>query len=76
VGGLVLAVAILGAVCGVGSAALYEADAISSNTSANLGLASLALTASSVAVGFAIRRRASLARDGMFVGLALPVVLN
>jgi hypothetical protein len=70
VGRLVLALAILGVILGVAALGPYEIDAISANTSANLGLVSLAATAIAVVGGFAMRHRWRAARDGMYVGLA------
>jgi uncharacterized membrane protein (UPF0136 family) len=69
-GWLLLAVAILSAISGVASAALYEVDAISANTSANVGIVSLGAAATASLVGFAARSRWRHAREGMFVGLA------
>jgi hypothetical protein len=68
-GWVVLVVAIGSGLTGLTSAALYEPDAISSDTSADIGLLSLGGALASVAVGFPLRR-VRLARDGMFVGLA------
>jgi hypothetical protein len=51
------------------AAALYELDAISSETSAGLGLVSLGAAVASLVAGFPFRPRIRLARDGMFVGL-------
>jgi uncharacterized membrane protein (UPF0136 family) len=70
VGFVVLAVAIFSGICGVAFAALYEVDAISSNTSANVGIVSLGAAGTAVLSGFATRRRWRAAREGMFVGLA------
>jgi hypothetical protein len=70
VGFVVLAVAILSGICGVAFAALYGVDAISANTSANVGIVSLGAAATAVLSGFATRRRWRAAREGMFVGLA------
>jgi hypothetical protein len=65
-----LGVAILSALSGFGAFALYEAEAISSNTSANFGLVSLGSALAVAVIGFGIRRRVRLAREAMFVGLA------
>jgi hypothetical protein len=69
-GWVVLAVAIGSGLVGLTGAALYELDAISSDTAADLGLVSLGGALAAVAAGFPLRRRVRLARDGMFVGLA------
>lgn len=70
-GRIVLAVAIAGVAAGLASFALYEGlGVISSDTSADLGLVSLGAAAAAVIVGFALRTRVRLARDGMVVGLA------
>jgi hypothetical protein len=69
-GWVVLVVAIGSGLTGLTGAALYELNAISSDTSADIGLLSLGGALASVAVGFPLRRRVRLARDGMFVGLA------
>jgi hypothetical protein len=71
VGRVVLALAIVGGIAGLASFVLYEGlDVISSNTSVELGLVSLGAAGGAAILGFALRRRAALARDGMFVGLA------
>jgi len=69
-GRIVLGVAIASALLGLGSFALDEADSISPNSSADLGLASLGSAAAAALVGFGMRRRIRLAREAMFVGLA------
>lgn len=65
-----LAVAILGAVLGIGFAGLDQIGAVSSNTAANLGLVSLGCAVVATLVGRSIRHRARLANEGMYVGLA------
>ena len=70
-GRIVLGLGIAGGAAGLASFALYEwLGVISSNTSADLALVSLGAAAAAVVVGFGLRDRARLARDGMFVGLA------
>jgi hypothetical protein len=71
VGWIVLGVALAGVAAGLASFALYEGlGVITSDTSADMALVSLGGAAAAVMIGFALRRRARLARDGMFVGLA------
>ena len=69
-GRIMLGVAILSALSGFSAFALYEAEAISSDTSANFALVSLGATFAIAVIGFGIRRRVPLARESMFVGLA------
>jgi hypothetical protein len=70
-GRIVLGLAIAGSAAGLASFALYEGlGVITSDTSADMGLVSVGAAAGAVMLGFALRRRADLARDGMFVGLA------
>jgi hypothetical protein len=69
-GRIVLVIAIASGLVGLGSAGLYELDAISSDTSAEMGLFSIGAAAAAVVAGFPLRRRGGRARDGMFVGLA------
>jgi hypothetical protein len=69
-GRVLVAVGILSALFGLAAEALYAANAISSDTSADLGLVSLGSAAIAAILGFALRRRIRLAREGMFVGLA------
>jgi hypothetical protein len=69
-GQIVLVVAIGVGLAGVAAVALSEAGAISSDTSADIVVVSLAATVAIVVVGFVLRRRFRVARDGMFVGLA------
>jgi hypothetical protein len=68
-GWVVLVVAIGSGLTGLAGVALYELDAISSGTSADMGLLSLGGALASVALGFPLRRLRP-ARGGMFVGLA------
>lgn len=70
VGTVLVGVAILGAVCGVASVVPYEGDAISSDTLAELGVASLYTALAVTLIGFLLRKRVSRARDAMFVALA------
>lgn len=71
IGRIVLAVAIVGGAAGLASFALYEwLDVISSDTSVDMSLVSVLAAAAAVILGFALRKRARSARDGMFVGLA------
>jgi hypothetical protein len=70
-GRIVLGLAIVGGAAGLASFALYEGlGVITTDTSVDMSLVSLGATAGAVLLGFALRRRAKLARDGMFVGLA------
>lgn len=70
-GRVVLGLAVVAGVASLASFGLYEwLGVISSDTSVELGLVSLGGAAGAVILGFALRRRAALARDGMFVGLA------
>lgn len=70
-GRVVLGLAVAGGVAGLASFALYEGlGVISSDTSVELSLVSLGGAAGAAIMGFALRRGAGLARDGMFVGLA------
>ena len=69
-GTVLVGVAILGAVCGVASVVPYEGDAISSDTLAELGVASLYTALAVTLIGFLLRKRVSRARDAMFVALA------
>jgi hypothetical protein len=70
-GRIVLGLAIVGGAAGLASFALYEGlGVITTDMSVDMSLVSLGATAGAVLLGFALRRRAKLARDGMFVGLA------
>ena len=70
-GRIVLGLLIVGGAAGLASFALYEGlGVISTDTSVDMSLVSLGAAAGAVLLGFALRRRAGLARDGMFVGLA------
>jgi hypothetical protein len=70
-GRIVLGLAIAGGAIGLASFALYEwLGVISVDTSVDLSLVSLAASAAAVIIGFVLRRRARLAHEGMFVGLA------
>jgi hypothetical protein len=46
-----LSVAVIGAVAGLGSGALYEADLLSADTSANLGIASILCALVAIPIG-------------------------
>jgi hypothetical protein len=70
-GRIVLGLAIAGSAVGLASLALYFGlGVISPETSVKLILVSLASSAAAVIIGFVLRRRARLAHEGMFVGLA------
>ena len=70
-GRIVLGLLIVGGAAGLASFALYERlGVITTDTSVDMSLVSLGAAAGAVLLGFALRRRAGLARDGMFVGLA------
>jgi hypothetical protein len=70
-GRIMLGLGIAGGAAGLASFALYEGlGVVSSDTSADIALVSLAAAAAAVVVGFGLRHRARFARDGMFVGLA------
>lgn len=69
-GRIILAVAIASALLGLASFALDAMDAITPNTAADLGLASLGSAVAAALMGFALRRRLRLAHEAMFVGLA------
>jgi hypothetical protein len=70
-GRIVLGLTIVGGAAGLASFALYEGlGVITTDTSVEMSLASLGAAAGAVLVGFALRRRAGRARDGVFVGLA------
>ena len=70
-GRILVGAAIVGVAAGLASLGLYEGlAAITSDTSADLGLVSVGAAAGAAIVGFALRRRVRFARDGMFVGLA------
>jgi hypothetical protein len=70
-GRIVLGLAIVGGAAGLASFALYEGlGMITTDTSVDISLVSLGAAAGAVLLGFALRRRAGHARDGMFVGLA------
>lgn len=70
-GRIVLGLAIAGGVIGVGGIALSEwLGVISVDTAVDLSFVSVAVSAAAVIFGFVLRRRARLAHEGMFVGLA------
>lgn len=69
-GRIMLGVGILSALAGFGAFALYEVEAISSDTSADFGLVSLGSAVAVAIIGFGVRRRVRLEREAMFVGLA------
>jgi hypothetical protein len=71
VGWVVLGVALVGIAAGLASLALDQGlGMITADTSADMVLVSLGVAAVAVLIGFALRRYARRARDGMFVGLA------
>ena len=70
-GRLVLGLAIAGGAVGLAALALYFGlGVVSPDTAVSLIFASLATSAAAVITGFALRRRARLAHEGMFFGLA------
>jgi hypothetical protein len=70
-GRIVLGLAIAGAAVGLAGLVLYFGlEVISPETSVKLIFASLAASAAAVILGFVLRRRARLAHEGMFFGLA------
>jgi len=70
-GRIVLGLAVPGGAVGLAGLALYFGlNVISPETAVKLILASLAASAAAVVIGFLLRRRARLAHEGMFVGLA------
>jgi hypothetical protein len=70
-GRIVLGLAIVGGAAGLASFALDEGlGVITTDTSVDMSLVSLGAAAGAVLLGFALRRRARQAREGMFVGLA------
>jgi hypothetical protein len=70
-GRIVLGLAIAGAAVGLAGLALYFGlEVINPGTSVKLTFVSLAASAAAVITGFVLRRRARLAHEGMFFGLA------
>jgi hypothetical protein len=71
IGRILLGVAIAGATVGVASFALYEwLDVISFDAAFDMGFISMGAAAAVVVLGYPLRNRHRVARDGMFVGLA------
>lgn len=70
-GRIVFGLAIVGGAAGLASIALSEGlGVITTDTAVDMSLVSIGAAGGAVTLGFALRRRAGLARDGMFVGLA------